>query len=151
MKSLFDATVVDQVQTRLAGLTPHSERRWGKMSVAQMLSHCAISLQWATGEVVPEKAPLPIRLIGRLVKPLVFRNDDPMKKNSPTAKSLLVAGEREFGAERERLSGLIAKFAAGGAAGCTSNPHSFFGQMTPGQWAILMYKHLDHHLRQFGV
>ncbi len=49
------------------------------------------------------------------------------------------------------LSRLIDKFAAGGAAGCTKNPHSFFGKMTPEEWAILMYKHLDHHLRQFGV
>jgi transposase InsO family protein len=56
-----------------------------------------------------------------------------------------------LGKERDRLSGLIDKFAAGGAAGCTRNPHSFFGKMTPEEWAILMYKHLDHHLRQFGV
>lgn len=151
MKNLFDATVVHQVQSRLANLTPQSERRWGKMSAAQMLAHCAVSMQWAVGEVVPEKAPLPLRLIGRLVKPLVFRNEDPMKKNSPTTKSLIIADERDFGAERERLSGLIAKFAAGGPARCTTNPHSFFGTMTPEQWASLMYKHLDHHLRQFGV
>lgn len=151
MKSLFDATVVNQVQTRLGTLTAQSERRWGKMTAPQMLAHCAVSMQWAVGEVVPEKAPLPVRLIGRLVKPLVFRNDDPMKKNSPTAKSLVIADERDFGAERERLSGLINKFAAGGAARCTTNPHSFFGKLTPEQWASLMYKHLDHHFRQFGV
>jgi len=66
-----------------------------------------------------------------------------------------IAGEHcgalHLGTERERLSGLIDKFAAGGAAGCTKNPHSFFGRLTPEEWAILMYKHLDHHLRQFGV
>jgi len=151
MKSLFDATAVNQVQARLGTLTAQSERRWGKMTPPQMLAHCAVSMQWAVGEVAPEKAPLPVRLIGRLVKPLVFRNDNPMKKNSPTAKSLVIADERDFGAERERLSGLIDKFAAGGAARCTTNPHSFFGKMTPDQWASLMYKHLDHHFRQFGV
>ena len=89
--------------------------------------------------------------MGRLVKPLVFRNEDPLRKNSPTATGLIVADERDLGQERDRLSGLIDKFAAGGAGGCTRNPHSFFGEMTPEQWAILMYKHLDHHLRQFGV
>jgi transposase InsO family protein len=82
---------------------------------------------------------------------MVFRNDDPMRKNSPTARGLIVADERDFGTERARLSGLIDKFAAGGAARCTRNPHSFFGRMTPEEWAILTYKHLDHHLRQFGV
>ena len=92
-----------------------------------------------------------MRLIGRLVKPMVFRNEDPLRKNSPTAKSLVVADERDMAKERDRLLGLIDKFAAGGAAACTKHPHSFFGRMTPEEWAILMYKHLDHHLRQFGV
>jgi hypothetical protein len=151
MKNLFDATVADQVKARLGKLQPQSERRWGKMSAPQMLAHCSLSMQWAVGAVVPEKLALPARLMGRLVKPMVFRNDDPLRKNSPTAKSLVVADERDLDKERERLSGLIDKFVEGGAAGCTKNPHSFFGRMTPDEWAILMYKHLDHHLRQFGV
>jgi hypothetical protein len=151
VKNLFDATVANEVKTRLGLLGPESERRWGKMTAAQMLAHCSVSLQWAVGEVVPEKGPLPTRLIGRLIKPMVLGNDEPMRKNSPTAKSLIVADERDLGRERERLSGLIDRFAAGGAAGCTGNPHSFFGKMTPEEWAILTYKHLDHHLRQFGV
>ncbi len=151
MKNLFDAAVADQVKIRLGKLEPQSERRWGKMTAAQMLAHCAVSMQWAVGEVAPEKGPLPARLMGRLVKPLVLRNEDPLRKNSPTAKSLIVADERDFRDERERLSGLIDRFSAGGAAGCTKNPHSFFGKMTPEEWAILMYKHVDHHLRQFGV
>ncbi len=151
MKNLFDATVANQIKARLGTLELQSERRWGKMTAPQMLAHCSLSMQWAVGEVVPEKGALLVRLMGRLVKPMVFRNEDPLRKNSPTAKSLIVADERDFAKERERLTGLIDKFAAGGAAGCTKNPHSFFGKMTPAEWAILMYRHLDHHLRQFGV
>jgi transposase InsO family protein len=108
-------------------------------------------MQWAVGELVPEKGALPARLMGRLVKPMVFRNEDPLRRNSPTARGLIVADDRDLGKERDRLSGLIDQFAVGGPAGCTRNPHSFFGRMTPEEWAILMYKHLDHHLRQFGV
>ncbi len=151
MKNLFDSTVADQIKTRLGNLEPQSERRWGKMTPAQMLAHCSVSMQWAVGEVVPEKGPLPTRLLGRLVKPMVFRNEAPLRENSPTAKSLVIADERDFCKERERLSGLIGKFSAGGPAACTANPHTFFGKLTPQEWAILMYKHLDHHLRQFGV
>ncbi|HUB83297.1 MAG TPA: DUF1569 domain-containing protein [Bryobacteraceae bacterium] len=151
MKNLFDATVANHVKARLGELEPQSERRGGKMTAAQMLAHCSVSMQWAVGEVVPEKGALPARLMGRLVKPMVLRNEDLLRRNSPTAKSLIVAGERDLGKERERLSGLIDKFAAGAAAGCTKNPHSFFGRMTPEEWAILMYEHLDHHLRQFAV
>jgi hypothetical protein len=151
MKNLFDAAVANHVKTRLEKLEPQSQRHWGKMTAAQTVAHCSVSMQWAVGEVVPDKGPLPVRLIGRLIKPLVFRNEDPLRRNSPTAKSLIIADERDLGKERERLSGLIDRFAAGGAAACTKNPHSFFGKMTPEEWAILMYKHLDHHLRQFGV
>jgi hypothetical protein len=46
---------------------------------------------------------------------------------------------------------LIDRFAAAGPQGCTTHPHAFFGSLTPDEWAILMYKHLDHHLRQFGA
>jgi hypothetical protein len=151
MKNLFDATAATEVKTRLEKLRPQTERLWGKMTAAQMLAHCSVSMQWAVGEVVPDKIALPARLMGWLVKPMVFRNDDPMRKNSPTAKSLIVAGEPDLASERDRLSGLIDRFTAGGPAACTTNPHSFFGKMTPDEWAILMYKHLDHHLRQFGV
>ena len=151
MKNLFDATVANEVKARLGKLEPQSERRWGKMTAAQMLAHCSASMQWAVGEVVPEKGALPVRLMGRLIKPMVFRNEEPFRKNSPTAPSLVVTGERDLDKERDRLAGLIDKFAAGGAAGCTKNPHSFFGKLTPEEWAILTYKHLDHHLRQFGV
>ena len=125
MKNLFDATLANQVKTRLAKLEPQSERRWGKMTAAQVVAHCSVSMQWAVGEVVPEKGALPVRLMGRLVKPMVFRNDDPLRENSPTAKSLIVRDERDLGKERERLLVLIDKFAVGGAAGCTKNSHSF--------------------------
>jgi Protein of unknown function (DUF1569) len=151
MKNLFDVAVANQVKIRLGKLEPQSGRHWGKMTAAQMLAHCSVSMKWAVGEVAPEKGALPARLMGRLVKPMVFRNDDPLRKNSPTAKSLIVTGERDLGKERERLTGLIDNFAAGGPAGCTKNPHSFFGKLTSEEWAMLMYKHLDHHLRQFGV
>ncbi|MEP6714475.1 MAG: DUF1569 domain-containing protein [Terriglobia bacterium] len=151
MKNLFDAAAANDMKTRLGKLGPLSERQWGRMTAPQMLAHCSVGMQWALGEVVPDKGPLPMRLVGRLVKPLVFRNEDPLRKNSPTAKSLIVTDERNLGRERERLSGLLDEFAAGGAAGCTRNPHSFFGKLTAEEWAILMYKHLDHHLRQFGV
>jgi Protein of unknown function (DUF1569) len=151
MKNMFDVALANEVKARLGKLQPKSERRWGEMTAAQMLAHCSVSMQWAVGEVMPDKGALPARLMGRLVKPMVFRNDEPMRKNSPTAKSLVVVDERDLDHERERLSRLIDRFAAGGAAGCTANPHSFFGKMTAEEWAILMYKHLDHHLRQFGV
>ncbi len=74
-----------------------------------------------------------------------------MRRNSATEKSLIVSDERDFAAERQRLCESIDRFAAAGPAGCTKHPHFFFGPLTPEEWAALMYQHLDHHLRQFGV
>ena len=74
-----------------------------------------------------------------------------MRRNAPTAKTLVVSDDRDLKMEQQRLSALIDRFAAAGPAGCTTHPHTFFGPLTPQQWAILQYKHLDHHLRQFGV
>ena len=53
MKNLFDATMANQVKTRLGKFEPQSERRWGKMTAAQMLAHCSGSMKWAVGELVP--------------------------------------------------------------------------------------------------
>jgi hypothetical protein len=90
------------------------------------------------------------RLLGPIAKP-DFLSEKPMKHNSPTDKSFVIHDERDFVAEQERLLGLIDRFAAGGPGGCTRHPHSFFGPLTPEEWARGMYKHLDHHLRQFGA
>jgi Protein of unknown function (DUF1569) len=150
MKNLFEESRVREVQERLAQLTSGSQRQWGTMNAAQALAHCSAGLEWAVGDKVPPRMFVG-RMLGFIVKPLALRNDDPMRKNSPTAKDLVVPDQRDFEVERVRLSGLINRFAAAGPKGCTKHPHSFFGRLTPDEWAILSYKHLDHHLRQFGV
>jgi hypothetical protein len=91
------------------------------------------------------------RVIGPLVRRMAVRDDEPMKKNAPTAPELRIADARELATEQARLIRLIDRFSTGGPTGCTTNPHSFFGRMTPEEWAVLMYKHVDHHLRQFGA
>jgi uncharacterized protein DUF1569 len=150
MKNLYDAANAEELKTRIAQLRPNSERLWGKMNLAQALAHCAAGLEWAVGDTMPPRMLLG-RIIGQMVKPMVVGNDEPMRRNSPTAKDLVVQDERNLRTEQDRLCGLIDRFAAAGPEGCTKHPHSFFGRMTPQEWATLMYKHLDHHLRQFGA
>jgi hypothetical protein len=150
MKNLFEPAVVEEVKERISHLKPDSERLWGKMDVAQAIAHCSAGMECARGDRLPPRE-LVGRIIGQIVKPMALGNDEPLRRNSPTAKSLVVADERDLEMERDRLRGLIDRFAAGGPVGCTSHPHAFFGRLTPEEWAILTYKHLDHHLRQFGV
>jgi hypothetical protein len=150
MKNLYEVSSANEIKERIARIKPDSPRQWGKMNVAQAVAHCAASMEWTVGDRVPPRAFFP-SLVGRLIKPMVLGNDKPFHRNSPTSPDLLVTDQRDLDAERQRLCALIDRFAAAGPTGCTTSPHSFFGRMTPDQWAILMYKHLDHHLRQFGV
>jgi hypothetical protein len=150
MKNLFEAARVEEVKQRIAQLRPDSERQWGTMNPAQALEHCSRGMEMALGDITPPRV-LVGRLLGWIVKPKVMGNDEPLRRNTPTAKELIVKDERDLGTERMRLCGLIDRIAAAGPAACTTHPHAFFGQLTPDEWAILMYKHLDHHLRQFGV
>ena len=150
MKNLFEATAVAETKARLQRLRPESARQWGKMNAAQAVAPCAAGLELALGERRPPRVLIG-RVLGWAIKPLALGNDEPMRRNTPTVPSLEVADERDLAAERQRLGALIDRFAAAGPAGCTTHPHSFFGRLTPEEWAILMYKHLDHHLRQFGA
>jgi Protein of unknown function (DUF1569) len=150
VKNLFEAVRVAEVKERTAQLRPDSERLWGKMNPAQALAHCSRGIEWAVGDRIPPRMLIG-RIIGQMVKPMALGNDEPMRRNSPTARDLVVQDQRDLGTERERLCGLIDRFATAGPEGCTTHPHSFFGRLTPEEWATLMYKHLDHHLRQFGV
>ncbi len=149
--SLFQLANVEEIKTRLAKLTPDRERVWGTMTPAQALAHCAAGLETAVGDRIPPRGTLADRLLGRIVKHFALGSNTPMRRNSPTTPDLLVQDQRDFPFERERLSRLIDRFVDAGPLGCTRCPHSFFGRLTPEEWGELMYKHLDHHLRQFGA
>lgn len=150
MKNLYEPATVEKLKERIARLGPGSERQWGKMNAAQAVTHCSRTMEWAVGESFAPRMFLG-RILGPMVKSKVLRDEKPIGRNAPTAKSLVVADERDLGAERKRLCALIDRFAAAGPKGCTTHPHTFFGRLTAEEWATLMYKHLDHHLRQFGV
>lgn len=153
MKDLFDPILIEETKQRILQLHPESERQWGTMAVAPTLAHCTAGIEMALGVIRAKRAPFPASLIGPLIKPLVLRDGTPMRRNSPSAPELFSTdpAKCDFDSERSRLIAAIDNFASQGAAGCTRNPHPFFGPLNPQQWAILMYKHLDHHLRQFGV
>ena len=149
MKNLFENETVDEVIERIDGLEPEAQRQWGRMDVAQMLAHCAAVLDMASGKINPPRM-LMGRILGPLVKP-VYINEKPFSPNSPTEKKLVVSDSRDFSREREHLKHCVREFQLGGEAKCTRHPHPFFGSLTPAEWSRGMYKHLDHHLRQFGA
>jgi hypothetical protein len=150
MKTLWQAESVQELKERMARLRPDASPVWGKMNPAQAMAHCTIGMELACGDRRPPRMLIG-RLIGGLVKSKAFKESEPMRRNSPTIPGFQVSDKRDFGAERDKLSGMIDRFAAAGTGGCTTHPHSFFGSLTPDEWAMWMYKHIDHHLQQFGV
>ena len=149
MKNLFDPATANEVKTRLATLQPDSPRQWGTMTPPQAMAHCSASIEMALGDFHPPRKFIG-RLLGPLIKPLALRDDQPMRKNSPTIDEVIVHDDRNLEVERTRLRNVIDRFTATGPSACTTHPHAFVGPLTPDQWSILMYKHLDHHLRQFA-
>ena len=113
-----------------------------------MLAHCGNALEMALGIINPGRVLIG-RLIGGFFKS-VYTEEKPFSHDSPTSDLIKVTDARDFNIEKERLVKLVKQFSVGGAANCTKHPHPFFGSLTPAEWSRGMYKHLDHHLRQFG-
>ncbi len=149
MKNLFQPETVEEIISRVDQLRPASARQWGKMEVAQMMAHCSAALDMASGRLNRPRL-LVGRLLGPFVKP-VFINEKPFSRNSPTDKQLVISDARDFLREQEQLKQKLRDFYEGGEAHCTKHPHPFFGALTPQEWGRGMYKHLDHHLRQFAA
>ncbi|MGA9584658.1 MAG: DUF1569 domain-containing protein [Terracidiphilus sp.] len=150
MKNLWQPETVLELKERLSHLRPDSPRHWGKMTSAQAMAHCTIGMELALGDRRPPRMMIG-RLIGFVIKSMAFNEGEPMRRNSPTIPGFEVTDQRDLIAEREKLSAILDRFAACGPAGCTTHPHSFFGRLTPDEWSAWMYKHIDHHLRQFGA
>ncbi len=149
MSNLFAASDRQTILARLDRLPSAARRMWGKMDAAQMLAHCSAALEVATGDT-----PRTQTLIGKFLAPFVKRKvlgQEPMMKNAPTDPAFVVADTRDFAREKARLAALLARFCDAGPAVADGQVHSFFGRLEGGEWGALMYKHLDHHLRQFGA
>ena len=149
VKNLFDKAAFSEIVERINRLTPESQRKWGKMSVSQMLAHCKEAFK-----VPLSDKPVPRMFIGRLVAWMAkskLYNEKPWGRNLPTAPSFLIKDERNFNKEKSELLELIVRFNQQDPGNIGRYPHPFFGKLTKEQWGTSMWKHLDHHLIQFGV
>ncbi len=148
VKNLFDQQTYNETVGRLLSLTPESSRKWGKMDVAQMLAHCSQAFKVPLSE-----KPLPRMLIGRLFG-WAFRrklyDNTPWKTGLPTAPNFKIRDSRDFQKERTTTLDLLRRFYENGPEKAARFAHPVFGKFTGEQWGKSMWKHLDHHLRQFG-
>lgn len=147
MKSLFDQEAYDEIRSRLQALSENSERQWGKMTPGQMLRHCQAPLN-----IILEKEDYGFKRNWLAI--LFFKkslyNDKPWRKNLPTAGPLKQKEPRDFTKEKAALESLLDEFDTQRARE-EWPPHPGFGEFTKQQLGQMQYKHLDHHLTQFGV
>jgi len=147
MKSLFDTEAYSEIRNRLNNLSENSERQWGKMTHGQMLHHCQGPLN-----VILEKVDYgfkPNWLVNLLFKKSLY-SDKPWGKGLPTAKKFKETEPRDFTSEKAHLEQLLDEF-EGQRDRVDWQSHPAFGKFTKEQWGKMQYKHLDHHLRQFGL
>jgi hypothetical protein len=150
MNSLFNAIDNQDIIERINSLTNKSQAQWGKMNVSQMVTHCQAPLKVAFGEMKLKRG-IPGILFGSMIRKKLTRDEKPFDKNLPTDKGFIVVDEREFEKEKNTLVQLVKRFQEAGPSAMSTDPHPFFGKMTAAEWDIIQWKHLDHHLKQFGV
>jgi hypothetical protein len=148
MNNLFEPTTAVDIISRLGQLHSKSQPVWGKMSVSQMLAHCQATFDVYFGDKKLKRG-LAGLLFGRIAKKQLF-SSKPWRQNLPTAPEFIIKDDRNFEGERTRLVDLINRFSTEGPS-IAPNIHPFFGKMSKDEWAMLQYRHLDHHLRQFGA
>lgn len=147
MRSLCDAASRDELLTRARRLTPESRPLWGKFTVDRMLAHLVETFRMGLGELPVRSKRLFIRHwpINLALVYLV-----PIPKGLPTARELIERPADSLNGELATLATYMDKF--GRAQTRREWPeHPALGKLSRRSWGRLGYKHLDHHLRQFGV
>lgn len=149
MQSLYDSASNQAILERLEKLSSQTQRLWGKMDVAQMFKHCQSPLKVALDELNLKRGILGF-LLGSYAKKRFIKGKG-FPKNLPTVPQFKIIETCNFEKEKTTLIDLIKRFKEGGAKKFEGKVHPFFGKMTAEEWDLLQWKHLDHHLQQFGV
>ena len=150
MKNVFDKKDTQEIISRIEKLNLGSQPLWGKMSADKMLSHCKITYEL----IYEDKHPKPNFLLKTMLRLFVKNaivSEKPYPKNSRTTPAFLIVEEKDFEHEKKRLIAHINKTMELGQDHFDNKESHSFGKLKKEEWNNLFYKHLDHHLRQFGV
>jgi hypothetical protein len=151
MSRELDLAATESLINRLLQIEETQKPLWGTMTPALMMAHCNTAVKMAFGEI-----PAKIRVSSwqAALARVLFVDLFPFPKNSPTApeldpnKKLKATGA--FQTIREELIQGLHRVNAS-PADYDFAEHPLFRKMSRKKWGKLMYKHMDHHLRQFGA
>lgn len=149
--NIFQSEVKDSIITRINSLTPETTAQWGKMNVAQMLAHCCVTYEMI---YEPTKHPKPNFFLRFILKAFVKKivvGEGTYKKSSQTAPAFLITDARDFEKEKSRLIAYIEQTFQLGEKHFDGKESHSFGVLNKTEWNNMFYRHLDHHLTQFGA
>jgi hypothetical protein len=146
MKTAWQDSDRNELLSRIERVNGGDKARWGKMTAGGMLAHLGQSLRMAVGELPCKSKKLPIRF-SPLKQLIIYAL--PFPKGAPTAPEMLEGSDTPPDRSKEELQRLFTKFLA--QRGKAWPEHPAFGTLSDKAWGVLVYRHFDHHLRQFGV
>lgn len=147
MKTIFDKSTRDELIQRINSLTENNAAQWGKMNLYQMLKHCTLWEEMMQGKR-KYKQTLIGRLLGKSMLKSVLKDENPLRHSTPTLPDLVISGTGDVEEQKKEWIKRIQEYAQYEPADFV---HVFFGKMSKEQIGQFVYKHSDHHLRQFGV
>jgi len=148
-RNIYSPEVYVESLDRIETLTAQAKPLWGKMTTAQMFAHCAEVVEVANGKEL-KNTPFLVKLFKGFVRNMVV-NEKPYPKNTKTHPQYRQMVDRDFESEKKRLLAALEKFVKTDQNDAGKTKHPLFGEMSPEEKGWAIYKHLDHHLNQFGV
>ena len=150
MKTIKNETDRANLIQRLNKLNGSEKALWGKMSVNQMISHLVQAGEMPFGHTLEDKGNFISKNIVKLLVLYVL----PIPKEVKTSAEInqLENGRKplEFAEDKKLAINLIEKIGTL-PADFQCAEHFVFGKMNVKEWGLLAHKHIDHHLKQFGV
>lgn len=151
LPDIFTKDVTEGIVTRISNLTNASQAQWGKMNVSQMLAHCSVTYEYIFDENKYAKPRGMRKLLLRYLVKGIVTNEKPYKPGGPTAPDFIINDQRDFDKEKNRLIDYIRKTQVLGGSHFEGKDSHSFGPLNKTEWNNMFYKHLNHHLTQFGV
>jgi hypothetical protein len=149
-KNLLDKECNESVISRAQKLRPDSTPLWGTMTVTEMLHHCNKVNEQLLLPAPPSDKKTSLRQY--LIRWVVLYVMPRFPKGAKAPKKFHTKGtidHAEFENQKQAFITLVHRFAS--HAGPIAHYHPYFGKLSTEQWGLTNWKHMDHHLRQFGV
>ncbi len=150
LPNIFSKEVSDNIIQRINNLTPTTQAKWGKMSVAQMLAHCNVTYEMTYENIHSKPNGFMKFILKNLIKSKVV-SEVPYKQNNKTAPQFIIKDSKDFQIEKNRLINYITKTQQLGENYFDNKDSHSFGKLGQMEWNNMFYKHLNHHLTQFGA